>query len=225
MGHLRRYGRRGAVCVQPVEPRLIVTRAGASDPGRVFNHMGRQDTVQAYLVCPLRCPSLRVGGHGSASTRWEASWQIRNRSRGPYISIEIEITERGAWGPYVKLGIVRNERQAEERNSEHQTGNPRQVVTLHQFRAPMVENLETQLHHRFAPLCVSGEWFEMDDAFLAAEVLPLVDSIIQEQANAADYFEGKAQLKNVVSSGIIRPPTDEEKAVWQAAVSAKENLT
>ena len=51
----------------------------------------------------------------------------------------------GAWGPYVKIGIVRDEREAKVRAKEHQTGNPREVVATHQFRAPMVEALETQL--------------------------------------------------------------------------------
>ena len=39
----------------------------------------------------------------------------------------------GEWGPYIKIGIVRDERVSKARASEHQTGNPREVFTTKYF--------------------------------------------------------------------------------------------
>ena len=52
----------------------------------------------------------------------------------------------GELGDYVKIGIVKEHetRGSEERRGEHQTGNPREVVIIREFKSRMVEHLETQ---------------------------------------------------------------------------------
>ena len=52
----------------------------------------------------------------------------------------------GEWGPYVKIGIVRDGKTPEQRVKELQTGNPRRVHTIKTYSSPMVESLETRLH-------------------------------------------------------------------------------
>lgn len=126
----------------------------------------------------------------------------------------------GEWGPYVKIGIVRNTREAASRNKEHQTGNPREVVTLKAMEAPMVEHLETQLHHRFATRWLAGEWFEMDDAFVKKMLVPSAIALIDEQKAALDDFRNQHELKDVASSGRTRAATAEERDVWEQALAA-----
>ena len=128
------------------------------------------------------------------------------------------------FGPYVKIGIVRGERDASARNLEHQTGNPREVITVHELFSPMVEHLETQLHHRFASYWVHGEWFEMDDKFVEKEVLPEAKRIIEQQKESVEDFEAKLIQKAVVSSDIVRKATDEEKEVAEKCFTAREAL-
>lgn len=119
----------------------------------------------------------------------------------------------GEWGPYVKIGIVRNQKEASARNKEHQTGNPRKIHILHELAAPMVENLETRLHHWFAEHWVHGEWFLMDDEFVEEHVLPAALSIIEGQNQSVVSFETKTSLANVASDGIVRIATKEEAAL------------
>tara|TARA_S200000501_G_C20745332_1_gene709246 strand:- start:29 stop:1135 length:1107 start_codon:yes stop_codon:yes gene_type:complete len=130
----------------------------------------------------------------------------------------------GEIGPYVKLGVVRRERESSARNLEHQTGNPREIITLHELFSPMVDNLETQLHNRFASYWVHGEWFEMDDEFVKTEVLPLAERIISQQKESFSDFEAKLIQKAVVSSDMVRKATDEEKEVAEKCFAAREAL-
>jgi hypothetical protein len=130
----------------------------------------------------------------------------------------------GQLGPYVKLGIVRGEREATDRNLEHQTGNPREVITVHELFSPMVEHLETQLHHRFARFWVHGEWFEMDNEFVKKEVLPVAERIIEQQKESVEDFEAKLVQKAMISTDVIREATDEEKEVAMKCFAAREEL-
>ena len=119
------------------------------------------------------------------------------------------------WGPYIKIGIVRDEREANARIREHQTGNPREVVSIHEFKAPMVEALETQLHHRFSNRWISGEWFLMDQAFVHEMLIPDIKHIIEQQRNALPDFEKKWVLKNQASNGVSRTPTANDQEDFQ----------
>lgn len=130
----------------------------------------------------------------------------------------------GKWGAYVKIGIVRNEKDASTRNKEHQTGNPRKIHILHELAAPMVENLETRLHHYFAEHWVFGEWFLMDDAFVTTHVLPKAAEIIAGQKIYQPAFEAKKSLKNTLSDGSTRQPTPEELALGVSYALVKERV-
>ena len=128
----------------------------------------------------------------------------------------------GEWGPYVKIGIVRDEREANARVREHQTGNPREVVSIFEFKAPMVEALETQLHHRFAEHWTSGEWFHMDEELVNHTLVPEIRTLVAQQTMTVDSFEEKARLKNLQSNGIRREATAEEAKLFEELKVAEE---
>ena len=128
------------------------------------------------------------------------------------------------WGRYVKIGIVRNQKEASARNKEHQTGNPRKIHILHQLAAPMVEDLETRLHHWFAEHWVHGEWFLMDDEFVEEHVLPAAVAIIDAQNESLVAFETKAALTNSPSDGTVRAATEDETALAEEYALTKTRL-
>ena len=130
----------------------------------------------------------------------------------------------GELGPYVKIGVVRGERAATDRNLEHQTGNPREIITLHEFYSPMVHHLEGQLHDRFARYWVHGEWFAMDIDFVESKVLPEAKKIIAEQMESVADFEAKIAQKTLESSGVVRTASEEEKEISAKCLAAREKM-
>ncbi|MDB2553968.1 GIY-YIG nuclease family protein [Porticoccaceae bacterium] len=130
----------------------------------------------------------------------------------------------GDWGPYVKIGIVRNDKEASIRNKEHQTGNPRRIHVIFSAESPMVEHLETYLHHIFASRRVLGEWFLLDDNAVQTQVIPSAETLIEQQRISLEAFTQKAANKSIASSGISREPTDSELALHQQAIDAKHAL-
>lgn len=130
----------------------------------------------------------------------------------------------GEPGPYVKIGIVRNEKESAERLKEHQTGNPREIVILETARSPMVESLETHLHHHFAERWVNGEWFDMDANFVRDHVMRVVTSFIAQQHQARPFFARQEELKRTVSSGESRAPTQAETNLHAAYCAAKTEV-
>ncbi|MDA9345899.1 GIY-YIG nuclease family protein [Porticoccaceae bacterium] len=130
----------------------------------------------------------------------------------------------GEWGQYVKIGIVRNDKEASIRNKEHQTGNPRRIHVIFSAESPMVEHLETYLHHIFASLRVLGEWFLLDDNAVQTQVIPIAQTLIEEQRTSLEAFTQKVANKSTASSGISREPTASELALHQQAIGAKHAL-
>lgn len=76
---------------------------------------------------------------------------------------------------YVKIGIVKGERDFVAREKEHRTGNPRSIKSVKEISTHAVQTLETFMHNKFAAKRVSsGEWFhlpghELDNAIASAE--------------------------------------------------------
>ena len=119
-------------------------------------------------------------------------------------------TKTGEWGPYVKIGIVRENKTPEERVRQLQTGNPRKVHTIKTYFSPMVESLETRLHHNFAERWVRGEWFEMDEEFVNNSLDAKINEYIAEQNRYKEFFEQRETLKTTASNGVIRDATEDE---------------
>jgi hypothetical protein len=138
----------------------------------------------------------------------------------------------GSLGSYVKVGLVRDlpaevtdRDRIAERVREHQTGNAREIVVEELLDAPMVEELETQLHHRFASRRVNGEWFELDAERVRSELTPAANRLIAQQTEALPWFEARRELCTLESNGCRRPPDELERELWQRAVHAKETMT
>ena len=126
------------------------------------------------------------------------------------------------WGNFVKIGLVKDEREAETRRKEHQTGNPREVLIVREFESPLVTHLETRLHNRYAERRVSGEWFLMDDEFVQNELYPTIESMISKIENDNPYYLRRLELENVESNGVIREPTQDEIDLHEQYKDAKE---
>ncbi len=76
---------------------------------------------------------------------------------------------------YVKIGIVKGERDFAAREKEHKTGNPRSIKSIKEISTHAVQTLETFMHNKFSVNRVSsGEWFylpgsQLDEAIALAE--------------------------------------------------------
>lgn len=110
---------------------------------------------------------------------------------------------------YVKIGIVRNEKETEDRIKEHQTGNPRKIVDFRSLQSPFVEHLETLLHYRFAEQWITGEWFDLNDTGLK-NVLHEAEKIISEQKQIDAILKKSYELEKIVSSTPLRSPLTHE---------------
>ena len=127
-----------------------------------------------------------------------------------------------SWGPYVKIGIVRDGKTPEQRVRELQTGNPRKVHTIKEYNSvPMVESLETRIHHNFADRWVRGEWFEMDDDFVENELDREIVSYISEQKEFLVFHKKRVELKSLPSNQTIREPTSDELKLHQEYINVK----
>ena len=140
-----------------------------------------------------------------------------------YIDREQDVLTQ-EWGPYIKIGIVRNDKDAIERNKEHQTGNPKEIKLVYSINSPLVEDLETQLHHNFAKDRILGEWFLIDDEKMNKLVIPKAEYIVKEQNKYLNYFEARAKRKLEISSGTIRQPSSNEIKLHSKVIEAKKIL-
>jgi len=101
---------------------------------------------------------------------------------------------------YVKVGLVREgeDRGSEERASEHQTGNPRQLYVEKIVKTEAVSAVENMLHDHFANQRVSGEWFEFDESQLKS-CISLAESLAGQAKLSAVHFAKAKDLKDTVS--------------------------
>lgn len=107
----------------------------------------------------------------------------------------------GSHSNYFKIGIVKNDREVEDRLFEHKTGNPRELVICHSLDSLAVEYLETSLHHRLATKVAQSEWFR-----LSKEEYDFVVNLAQSLSNDLDgqvpFVQKANELENKTSNGI-----------------------
>lgn len=111
--------------------------------------------------------------------------------------------------PFVKIGLVRanaKNRTAEDRLSEHQTGNPRHIVELAVLKTADADRVETLLHKMFASWRVSGEWFNLQDDRLD-DVLSVGERIVTLVAEESD-LQSQAKTLEVIPSEGEKLPAD-----------------
>ena len=138
-----------------------------------------------------------------------------------YIDRDFDVRTE-TWGEYVKIGIVKDNKTPEQRVKELQTGNPRQVRTIKTYTSPMVESLETRLHHNFAKYWVRGEWFLMDDDFVEKELHDTITKFIEEQENSFDHFNKRQDLSLKLSNGNRRVASKTELELHSKYIDIKK---
>ena len=136
---------------------------------------------------------------------------------------------------YYKIGIVRGDKDVLDREKQHRTGNPREVITLCEVSSKDVQRLETRLHNHFAPRRVSsGEWFHFPESdvtilhnrvdqvsrevdALAGIVVPQGSDIQWSAAPVPDDGTGAKSAKNLLlRQAALEVVVDNLKIVSQA---------
>lgn len=119
----------------------------------------------------------------------------------------------GRHSSYVKIGLVKStDRNSEERLSDHQTGNPRDLVLHHVVQTPSPYWVERGLHHRLGRKRVRGEWFILDPDELT-ESISLAEQLAGEAFLYVDLIEQADSLKTTLSNGAVLP-TSQEAYDW-----------
>ena len=126
----------------------------------------------------------------------------------------------GEISPYVKIGLVRDNKPTEERIAEHQTGNPRQIIDYETLGSPFVEYLETQLHYRFASRRISGEWFLLDQEGLRSAVSE-AEFLISEFRQQEETIVHSMELSKKSSTAAEREPNEKERSTWEELCKIK----
>ncbi len=113
----------------------------------------------------------------------------------------------GVRTPFVKIGIVRDDRAVAKRLTEHQTGNPRRLKLLHTQASPAVEEIEVIMRAEFAPRRISGEWFYLPGAELEVAIERATVRIEEARANLPT-LEAAKDLNSKVSNGQSMTPDE-----------------
>lgn len=129
----------------------------------------------------------------------------------------------GAISPYVKIGLVRDDKPTEKRISEHQTGNPREILDYATLPMRFVEDAETRLHYLFGEQWIAGEWFSLSNDQLQ-EALDICSRINEEQIKIADSYLHSIELKDQISTKDTLSPSAEEIQLHEEAIQLKNQL-
>lgn len=116
---------------------------------------------------------------------------------------------------YVKIGIVRGDKEVKDREKAHRTGNPRDITTVKELQMPDVQRLETHLHNQFARHRVSsGEWFNLPGDLLArvfevalarhAELVANSDKLAAEAVATKTEHSGKPIAGNSDLESLVK---------------------
>jgi len=126
---------------------------------------------------------------------------------------------------YVKVGLVREgeDRGSEERASEHQTGNPRQLFVEKIIKTEAVSAVENMLHDHFASQRVSGEWFDFKKEQLQ-ECIQMAEKFAAEAKMSVSHFSKAKELKDIVSTEVKAEPTLEAIELHTAYLEAETSL-
>jgi hypothetical protein len=128
--------------------------------------------------------------------------------------------QTGTSSHFVKIGITSGDRSVSERMGDHQTGNPRRITELCSIRTPFVDNLETHLHHRFAPSRVHGEWFGLNARGLAA-VIDEANKVNDEMMAMAAKAKRAEDMSAKPSDGTTKKASDKAKRLHTQYIAAE----
>ena len=129
----------------------------------------------------------------------------------------------GNISPYVKIGLVRNDKKTASRIAEHQTGNPREIMDYQTIAVPFVEELETRLHYLYGTRWIAGEWFLLHEAELK-EVIAVAKQYVKRQEKLKQSYEKLDEFEQVSSNGLLKVPDRKDLEIWRALKQNKEQL-
>ena len=104
--------------------------------------------------------------------------------------------------PFVKIGIVKGDADVKRRESEHQTGNPRQIYSHKEIASPAVQMLETFIHNFFAPQRIKGEWFRDE---LLDRMITEAEKRTGEVKSAEPFHSELSDLDEVATKAKFNP--------------------
>ncbi|WP_438995614.1 GIY-YIG nuclease family protein [Poseidonia sp.] len=122
---------------------------------------------------------------------------------------------------YLKIGIAKD---TPKRVKQHQTGNPHKIETTYQQLVPGKTELETFLHHYFSTDRIRGEWFWIDSAREASDVMPVLTAHHNEQKDHQVNLVTIDALKKTPDNGNVRVPTSTELTLSNDLKAAEELL-
>ena len=130
--------------------------------------------------------------------------------------------------PLVKIGLVRQHegRSSYERVQEHQTGNPRTLVLTDRniIFTDAVDHVEAQLHRRFAPNRISGEWFEFNTSSELDAALADAKGLAAEMSKLRPLFEQAEILQVTPDDGEIADASEDDLMNATDLLIAKERV-
>jgi hypothetical protein len=109
---------------------------------------------------------------------------------------------------YVKIGLVRHDRDSSTRSKEHQTANPRDLDLICAIRTDCVGSVEKYLHWRYLRDGVRGEWFKFDTPRLE-EAIRYAEELRDHFALRIEALRRGLEFGEVESSGEAIAATDE----------------
>lgn len=129
----------------------------------------------------------------------------------------------GNISPYVKIGLVRNDKKTASRIAEHQTGNPREIMDFQTIAVPFVEELETRLHYLYGTRWIAGEWFLLHEAELK-EVITVAKQYVRRQEKLKQAYVKLDEFEQIPSNGLLKVPDRKDIEIWRALKRNKEQL-
>ena len=136
-----------------------------------------------------------------------------------YLLRDVDTRTAGVPSDYLKLGKSKNE--PNKRIKTLQTGNPR-LITKNWYFSPEMTKLETFLHHYFSGDRVRGEWFLLDSTREASDVIPTIETHIEEQVAYLGHCASHELWSEVPDNGEARAPTTEEQRLSDELRGARE---
>ena len=117
----------------------------------------------------------------------------------------------GGYSEFTKIGLVHeiDGRSSVDRAKEHQTGNPRLLVSVKEVPTVFVSAVENTLHREFASRRIlPGEWFRLDEQTLQ-QAISRCETLAAAYGASIPMFEEAERLKGLPSSPDLLPASKE----------------
>lgn len=126
---------------------------------------------------------------------------------------------------FYKIGVVKESeiRDVGKRISEHQTGNPREIVHVAEFEANFITSLEQYIHALYVLRRAKGEWFRFDDAELP-DLYQTIRTIIDERKSIAPIIEEASLFVKQVSNKQILTSLPEHEDLHKEILHVSRNI-